>query len=124
MTESLKVLLVEDQDDLRDLMAEMLGACCGEVRTASEAESALAILREGYDCDVMFSDVHMPGTMTGTELGRIVARECEGVHVILSSGHARHQLDALPPGVDFMQKPFRLSQLMGVLKRIGEERRA
>ncbi len=123
MTASLRVLVVEDQGDLRELMADVLGGICGEVRIAAEAESALAILRGGYACDVVFSDVHMPGSMSGAELGRIVVEEMQDVRVILASGHARHQLPRLPEGIDFMQKPYRLNQLVGLLKKIGAEKR-
>jgi len=112
----LRVLLVEDQEDLRELLADVARGTGAEVTLADNANMAMALLRDGYRCDVLFSDIHMPGTLSGAELGAHVARTLPKATVILASGHPRCSLPALPAGTLFLQKPFRLNQFMALIE--------
>jgi len=113
----LRVLLVEDQDDLRELLADVMEGMGAEVSMAADASQAMAMLREGYCCDVLFSDIHMPGGLSGTDLGLYVSQHLPQATVILASGHPRFQLPPLPAGALFLQKPFRLNQFMELIQR-------
>jgi len=116
MSAPVRVLLVEDQQDLRELLADVVQGMGAEVSTADNANIAMTLLRDGYRCDVLFSDIHMPGTLSGTELGEYVARTLPDATVILASGHPRCQLPPLPSGALFLQKPFRLNQFMALIE--------
>ncbi|MNU08936.1 hypothetical protein D3C72_2552150 [compost metagenome] len=59
----------------------------------------------------------MPGALSGADLGKYVAQHLPQATVILASGHPRFQLQPLPPGVQFLQKPFRLNQFMELIQR-------
>ncbi|KRG43718.1 two-component system response regulator [Stenotrophomonas panacihumi] len=116
MSTPIRVLLVEDQEDLRELLADVIQGAGAEVRTAETANAAMALLREGYRCDVLFSDIHMPGTLSGADLASYVQRTLPEATVILASGHPRFQLAPLPAGTLFLQKPFRLNQFMELIQ--------
>lgn len=111
-----RVLLVEDQFELRDLLADVLQELGMDVRTADDGQSALRIL-DGYPCDVLFSDIHMPGPTNGLELAAQFMDARPQARVILSSGHPRFQLPPLPAGAHFLQKPFRLGQFTELVRR-------
>jgi len=112
MSAPLRVLLVEDQSELRDLLADVMEGMGMDVRTAQDGDSAKALLDDGYACDVLFSDVQMPGAISGAELGEYVVRQRPQARVILASGHPRFKLPAMPASAHFLQKPFRLNQFM------------
>ncbi len=111
---SIRVLLVEDQVELRALLSDVLQDAGMEVRIAEDAHSAKAIL-EDFPCDVLVSDVHMPGSENGIDLAEHLKRSRPQARVILASGHPPRQLPSLPGYAHFLQKPFRLNQLMQLL---------
>jgi len=117
MSAPIRVLLVEDQEDLRELLSDVMQGMGAEVITAENANVAMALLNDGYRCDVLFSDIHMPGTLSGADLGEYVSRALPDATVILASGHPRFQLQPLPSGALFLQKPFRLNQFMDLIQR-------
>lgn len=113
---ALRVLLVEDQADLRELLADVMQDKGMDVRTVGNADAAMELLQSGYACDVLFSDVQMPGQISGAQLGDYVARTLPQARVILASGHPRFKLPPLPPGAHFLQKPFRLGQFFELIE--------
>lgn len=121
---ALRVLLVEDQADLRDLLADVMQDRGMEVRTVGNAHAAMELLDAGYACDVLFSDVHMPGEISGAQLGEHVARTLPAARVILASGHPPFKLPPLPAGAHFLQKPFRLNQFFELVDVARDSARA
>lgn len=119
MTESLRLLMVEDQQELRELIGEALRDAGITVETADDGHSALRMLRENGPYDVVFSDIRMPNGMSGIELSEHVAQLLPQAQVILASGFAKAQLPPLPAQVDFLPKPYRLRQLIDVLKGVA-----
>ena len=65
-----RVLLVEDELLVREVAAEDLGEAGFDVTPASDGDEALAILREGTDFDLLFTDIRMPGATDGWDLAR------------------------------------------------------
>jgi CheY-like chemotaxis protein len=109
-----RVLLVEDEDDLRLLIGEALRMMGYRVVTAADGPEAIAAMeREAFDAVV--SDVSMPNGMSGIELSDHVARLQPHARVILASGFARAQLPALPGNAIFLPKPYRIPQLLALL---------
>lgn len=119
MTESLRLLMVEDQQELRELIGEALRDAGITVETADDGHSALRMLRENGPYDVVFSDIRMPNGMSGIELSEHVAQLLPQARVILASGFAKAQLPPLPAQVDFLPKPYRLRQLIDVLRGVA-----
>lgn len=116
MSQPLRVLLVEDQADLRELMADALTGLGMQVATAADAASALSLLDAGTIVDVLLSDVYMPGQMSGAELAVRICGKFPEVRVILASGQGRQQLPELPVRIEFVQKPYSLAQVVGLLR--------
>nr|KAJ9617505.1 hypothetical protein H2204_013768 [Knufia peltigerae] len=103
--------------DLREMIGLALRDFGIDVATTADAQEAVALLQGGARFDVVFSDISMPNGMSGIELSEHVARDQPQARMILSSGYARSQLPPLPEQVEFLPKPYRLRQLVELLKQ-------
>ncbi|WP_421575314.1 response regulator [Stenotrophomonas maltophilia] len=116
MSEPLRVLMVEDQQDLRELIGQALQDFGIEIHTADDGPAALRLMQDPGGFDVVFSDISMPNGMSGVELSEYVADVLPNARIILASGYARSQLPPLPDHVEFLPKPYRLRQLVTLLQ--------
>lgn len=99
------ILLVDDDETVRETSANMLEELGYRVSQASSGASALAMLEEtGFD--VMVTDIRMPG-MSGLELSDLASNRHQHLKIILMSGY--YQPQALKRR--FLQKPFRTTEL-------------
>ena len=106
------VLLVEDDDEVAALVAEMLGQLGLEATRASSAAAALGALANGRAVDLVFSDVMMPGGMSGVDLAREVKRRRPGLPVLLTTAYAEAaKRKAEAEGIAVLPKPYRLEEL-------------
>ena len=118
-TGALRVLLVEDHEEMRASTRAYLELLGHRVRAASDGEEALAILAAGEPPDLLITDVIMPG-MSGPELiGRVRERHGD-VRCLFISGYTdnvmlRHGLSQ--DRVHFLHKPFGFESLA---RKIGE----
>ena len=111
------VLLVDDDEEVATLVAEMLEHLGYEVTSTASAAAALGALANGRGIDIVFSDVMMPGGMNGLELAREIRTRNFEVPVLLTSGYAeavKHSAEA--EGVQILAKPYRLEELAAALK--------
>ena len=110
------VLVVEDDPELRRFAARLLEDDELDTIECESAEAALAtMLIRGRDIIMIFADIRLPGVMDGIDLAREVRMRWPLLPVILTSGHPR---DAqLPPGVDFMPKPWQPLNLLVAAKQ-------
>ena len=114
------ILLVEDEDAVRLFGARALRNKGYRVIEASSGEGALEVLHGEAAIDVLITDVVMPG-MDGVTLARLVRIERPAIRILLMSGYSE---DAAPgellaeEGIDFLPKPFSLSQLAGKVKEV------
>ena len=122
-----KVLLVEDDEALRSVIALMLETLGQDVRVAASGHEALGLLRsEAADAQVLLTDLVMPG-MSGLELRHEALRLRPGLQVILMSGYAsevanREGLTAATG--PFLQKPFTSAILAQELASLDATRNA
>jgi signal transduction histidine kinase/CheY-like chemotaxis protein len=108
--QGLRVLVVEDMDDARDAIGEVLGAYGAVVNVAADGVEALSIVESGAPLDLVLCDLCMPG-MDGYEFLQALRRDPSGTHppVIalsaLTSGadHARTEIAGFEAHID---KPF------------------
>ncbi len=82
------VLVVEDEAAVRAVVVELLTDAGFEVRAAEDGPSALGMLKEGVAADILFTDVVMPGGMSGVDLAREARRLRPRIVVLLASGYA------------------------------------
>ncbi len=117
------VLLVEDEEDVRHLLARGLRMNDFEVHTAESAAVALRAIEGGLEPDVIVTDVAMRG-MSGTELVAELRRRQVDCDIIVVSGHAAPQVvrDASNERIRFLQKPFPPSALVRLLRQALDSR--
>ncbi|WP_209318341.1 PAS domain S-box protein [Falsiroseomonas selenitidurans] len=109
-----KLLVVEDDALVREHVAGLLADLGYHVVVAAHAAEALAALRHSPDFDLLFTDVVMPGGMSGPELAQAALRVQPGLRVLFTSGYTEggiiHQ-GRLDPGVMLLNKPYRRREL-------------
>jgi signal transduction histidine kinase/ActR/RegA family two-component response regulator len=111
-----QILLVEDDDEVAALVSEMLMQLGYEVTRAASAAAALGALADGRSVDLIFSDIMMPGGMTGVELAREVKRRRSDIPVLLTSGYSEAAArDAEVMGIEILPKPYHIDELATAL---------
>lgn len=116
-----RILLVEDNDDVRASGTEVLRALGHTVLTASDGAQALDILRGPAGVDLLLSDVVMPGGLNGPALAGAARRLRPDLRVLLTSGYTAGALGAAEE-YPFISKPFdaaALSRALGALLARG-----
>jgi two-component system cell cycle sensor histidine kinase/response regulator CckA len=119
-----RVLLVEDERDLRELLHDYLASHGYGVKSAASGEDALALCRDqAYAPALLISDVVMPG-IGGRVLADRLRQADPELKVLYLSGYTdeamlRHGI--LPSGTQFLQKPFALETLARIVRRIFDE---
>ncbi len=115
------VLLVEDEDMVRDLTREVLEMHGYKVLEARDAREALQLCRRsGADVRALLTDVVMPGT-NGLSLAKEARELCPGLRVLCMSGYTEHAMlreDLLACANGFLQKPFSPDHLARTLREI------
>jgi CheY-like chemotaxis protein len=114
------ILVCEDDPEVRAFSAEVLRELGYTVREAVDGPSALRLLeREDGRVDLLFTDVVLPGGMTGSTLAEHARRARPGVKVLFTTGYARNAIvhhGRLDPGVELITKPFSYADLAGRIR--------
>jgi CheY-like chemotaxis protein len=106
-----RILAVEDDPQIRDLMLRVLTRLGHDVTTAGDGAEALLRLRGGVIFDLLVTDVVMPG-MDGGELIAAVRASFPRLRVLAISGYVGDLASrGLPADVGWLQKPFTAAQL-------------
>ena len=100
------VLVVDDEDVLRFLAADVLEEHGYRVIEAADAVSALIILQQRPGVRVLFTDVNMPGGFDGMDLAREVHKRWPEVRLLVTSGRAHLRDDEIPDDGRFVPKPY------------------
>jgi PAS domain S-box-containing protein len=103
------ILIVEDDEDVRTTVVEMLASLGYRVLKAKDAQGALAIVESGVPIHLLFTDVVMPGSMRSTELARKVRERQPGIAVLFTSGYTDNAIvhaGRLDKGVALLSKPY------------------
>jgi CheY-like chemotaxis protein len=100
-------LIVEDDAELRLLTKIVLEESELDIIACDSGEAALAtMLLRGPDVAMIFADIRLSGVMDGFDLAREVKMRWPHLVVVLTSGIAGEHPERLPPGVDYMPKPW------------------
>jgi response regulator RpfG family c-di-GMP phosphodiesterase len=119
LTPPIPILIVDDEADLRNLLVEALADQGYAAEGAEGGTQALARVREKH-FPVIFTDLNMPGGLSGLELLKAVHEEDPKTMGILMTGYATTEsaIQALKRGAyDFIQKPFKLAEIEASLER-------
>jgi FixJ family two-component response regulator len=112
------VILVEDDEDLREAIAVTLRMKNIDFVTHQRAETVVPLLRPGLNT-VLVTDFKLPG-MTGLDLLKIAQTQCPDLPVVIMTAFADTKLavEALKAGArDFLIKPFVPQQLIEIITR-------
>ena len=120
----LRVLLVEDEPEVRNVAASFLETLGCLVTSCPDAEQALATLADGGDFDLLLSDIALGPSMRGTELARRAVVHSPELAVLLMSGYSSELLlgadgNAEAVGWELLRKPFTRSELARAIARVA-----
>ena len=122
----MQILVVDDEAPIRDLLSAFLESSGHTVRVAANGQDALRCLAASDSAfELIIADIKMP-VMDGWELLRIVRERKLGVPVVLVSGQINVSAEdaARASAYRFLQKPFRLDELVGIVREIEAGRSA
>jgi CheY-like chemotaxis protein len=104
------ILVCDDEAMIVMLAQDVLDDAGYSVLGATNASDAFTLLERHPEIALVFSDVDMPGALNGADLARLTIARRPNLPVVLTSG--KPPTVALPPGVTFLAKPYRLDDLI------------
>ena len=109
------VLIVEDEYLLRSDAAQMIRDAGFQTVEAANADEAIAILEKRSDIYLVFTDVHMPGTIDGLKLAHAVRNRWPPIRIIIASGQVRLSAEEMPVGSRFLSKPYQRQEITSAI---------
>ena len=103
------ILVVEDDEGLRDTTVATLNDLGYRVFKANDAQSALEVIESGSPIDLLFTDVVMPGTLRSPELARMARARLPNIAVLFTSGYTEDAIvhgGRLDADVELLPKPY------------------
>lgn len=114
------ILLVEDEDTVRKLVARLLTLNGYRVLTADSGQRALSLWeRHHNEIDLLLTDVVLPEGPGGRELADTLQAEKPALKIIYTSGYAlgfAKEEECVPAETNFVHKPYRPEQLLTVVR--------
>ena len=114
------ILVVEDDELVRNFVTAQLQNLGYRTVAAADGPTALAQIRNGEKFDLLFTDVIMPGGMSGRQLADEVEKLRPGMKVLYTSGYTDSAIihhGRLDPGVLLLTKPYRKGQLAQMVRQ-------
>ena len=115
------VLIVEDEFLIRMDAVDMIRSGGFEVVEAKDADEAIEILESRPDITVVFTDIHMPGSMDGLKLAAAVRGRWPPIKIVAASGRANLSAEDLPSGSRFLTKPYSAREIVTTLREVTGE---
>ena len=115
------ILVVEDDALVRGYVIAQLGGLGYRTLVASDGAAALALVDQGAEFDLLFTDVVMPGRMNGRQLADAVVARRPGMKVLYTSGYTDDAIvheGHLDPGLALLRKPYRKADLAQKIREV------
>lgn len=109
-----KILVVDDEPSVRMMMVDALGLLDFDCIEAHDGPSAIAMLDQHHEIDLMVTDVGLPGGLNGRQVADEARRRIPGLPVLFVTGYADRvalQNNAFDPGIAVLTKPFAIDDL-------------
>lgn len=116
-----RILVVEDNADVRSAAVEMLKHEGYWVRTAANGDAAMQLLMAGLKVDLIFTDVVMPGLIKSTDLATWARTQAPPIAVLFTSGHTRDMISRnhqLSPDTHLLSKPYGPEDLSAMVRSL------
>jgi CheY-like chemotaxis protein len=110
------ILVVVDEMIIRWGAVKMAGDAGFEVLEAANADEAIEILESRNDIRVVFTDIHMPGSMDGLKLAHAVRDRWPPIEIIVTSGRETPTEEDLPARGRFLPKPYSSASISAALR--------
>ncbi len=112
------VLIVEDEFLIRMDAVDMIRSGGFDVVEAKDADEAIEILERRLDITIVFTDVHMPGSMDGLKLAAAIRGRWPPIKIVATSGKAKLSTNDLPSGSRFLAKPYSAREIVNTLREL------
>jgi two-component system, response regulator PdtaR len=112
------ILVVEDEELARLIIADYLKDAGFTVLESSNAEDALALLEARSEVRAVVLDIVMPGTMDGVALAHRIYQRWPRLGLLVVSGRDPPKAAQLPPGTGFLPKPYFGPSIVGRVRAI------
>jgi PAS domain S-box-containing protein len=115
-----RILVVEDDEALRDYSSDILKELGYQVTRASNANEALTAIERGA-FDLLFTDIIMPGGMNGRQLADEAVRRQPSLKVLFTTGYSRDAIihhGRLDAGIQVIGKPFAYDELAAKIRAV------
>lgn len=116
-----RVLVVEDDDAVRDTVVGMLLNLGHQVLSARDGSSAMALVDSDQAIDLLFTDVVMPGPLSSTDLAQRARQRRPGLRVLFTSGYTENALlhgGRIDDDVQLLSKPYTRDALQRKLDQV------
>jgi CheY-like chemotaxis protein len=116
-----RILVVEDDEDVRFIAVTMLRSLGYKVLEATDGNGALALLRQTEDIALLVTDVMLSGAMNGKRVALEAEALRPGIKILYMSGYSENAIvhhGRLDQGVHFIQKPFRKQDMAQKVRQV------
>ncbi len=119
MTDAKKILVVDDEEDIRSLFSRVLTGAGYDILLAEDAQQALLVLRD-HAVDLVLLDLHMPGLVDGEDMLVYLRDQGEEVPIVVVSGWVDDEATILPPGAveAVLKKPIKIDQMIDTVQQL------
>ena len=114
------ILMVEDQPEVAELGQAILEDMGYAVTHVSSASKAYDLLQRKRDFALLFTDIVMPGGMSGVELARQVRQLIPSLPILLTTGYSDRALDEDSRAFELVRKPYRRADLSAKIRSLLE----
>jgi CheY-like chemotaxis protein len=118
-----QILLVEDDNEVAALATEMLKSIGFGVTRVAGPTAALGALANDRRISLVFSDIMMPGSISGVELAREIRKRRPGLPLLLATGYQEAAAPATKDGFGVLLKPYTIEELAGAIGAQLESRK-
>ena len=125
-THNATLLVVEDDDGVRDIAVSKLSEAGYQVVEACNGPTGLQTFVDHPEIEMVFSDVIMPGGMTGPQMMELIRKQRPEIPVLFASGYAEDALrerNGWLEGSKFIAKPYDMAELLTTVETLLEEGR-
>ncbi len=117
-----RILIVDDEDDLRHLLTHLLSEAGYDIKSASDGQEAISMLKkEKFDLTLL--DIQMP-SVNGIQVLKFIKENSPKTKAIMLTGYAdlKHAMEAKEFGArDFIGKPYKLEDILSTVERVLKE---